>query len=148
MSLFLGCTSSPKKETNFYDLEVEKFSSSVKLLLTDLEFLKKHLNDADIVHHLAGITDVAYVKSESNSDLDKRIISIGVDGTNNLLKSISKKCKIIFPSTHVVYEGVESSKKEISENESTSAFLAYAIGKVNNEEQIKNCGKKYVIYFS
>ena len=43
MSLFLGCTSSPKKETNFYDLEVEKFSSSVKLLLTDLEFLKKEI---------------------------------------------------------------------------------------------------------
>ena len=43
MSLFLGCTSSPKKETNFYDLEVEKFSSSVKSLLTDLEFLKKEI---------------------------------------------------------------------------------------------------------
>lgn len=43
MSLFLGCTSSPKKETNFYDLEIEKFSSSVKLLLSDLEFLKKEI---------------------------------------------------------------------------------------------------------
>ena len=41
MSLILGCASSSKKETDFYDLEVEKFSSLVKSLLTDLEFLKK-----------------------------------------------------------------------------------------------------------
>ena len=41
MSLIMGCASSPKKVTDFYDLEVEKFSSLVKSLLTDLEFLKK-----------------------------------------------------------------------------------------------------------
>ena len=41
MSLIMGCASFPKKETDFYDLEVEKFSSSVKSLSTDLEFLKK-----------------------------------------------------------------------------------------------------------
>ena len=43
MSLIVGCASSSKKETDFYDLEVEKFSSSVKLLLTDLEFLKNEI---------------------------------------------------------------------------------------------------------
>ena len=42
--------------------------------ILDKEFLKKHLNDADIIHHLAGVTDVAYVKSEANSELDKRIL--------------------------------------------------------------------------
>ena len=41
MSLIMGCASFPKEETDFYDLEVEKFSSSVKSLSTDLEFLKK-----------------------------------------------------------------------------------------------------------
>ncbi len=34
--------------------------------ILDKDFLKKHLNDADIVHHLAGVTDVAYVKKESS----------------------------------------------------------------------------------
>ena len=43
MSLVMGCASSSKKETDFYDIEVEKFSSSVKSLLTDLEFLKKEI---------------------------------------------------------------------------------------------------------
>ena len=43
MPLILGCASSSKKETDFYDLEVEKFSFSIKSLLTDLEFLKKEV---------------------------------------------------------------------------------------------------------
>ena len=38
--------------------------------ILDKEFLNKHLNDADIVHHLAGVTDVAYVKKESKPDQD------------------------------------------------------------------------------
>ena len=43
VALIMGCASSSKKETDFYDLEVEKFSSSVKSLLTDLDFLKKEI---------------------------------------------------------------------------------------------------------
>ena len=41
--------------------------------LLDSETMGKHLADADIVHHLAGITDVAYTKTESNSEKDKQI---------------------------------------------------------------------------
>ena len=44
--------------------------------ILDLNFLKKHLNDADIVHHLAGVTDVAYVKTQANSELNEKIRSI------------------------------------------------------------------------
>ena len=43
ISLFLSCASISKKDTNFYDMEVEKFSSSVKLLLNDLNFLKEEI---------------------------------------------------------------------------------------------------------
>ena len=52
MSLIMGCASASKKETDFYDLEVEKFSSSVKSLLTDLEFLKKEILKAVSYTHL------------------------------------------------------------------------------------------------
>ena len=41
--IFLSCASTSKRETNFYDLEVEKFSSSIKLLLDDLDFLKQEI---------------------------------------------------------------------------------------------------------
>ena len=35
--------------------------------ILDKEFLKEILKDIDIVYHLAGITDVANTKKESNS---------------------------------------------------------------------------------
>ena len=85
--------------------------------ILDLDFLKKHLHDADIVHHLAGVTDVAHVKNETNAKLDEKIQSYAIDGTNNILKAIQKKCKIIFPSTHVIFEGFENTKKNIDEKE-------------------------------
>ena len=37
--------------------------------ILDKTFIKKHLYDADVVHHLAGVTDVAYVKTEANSEI-------------------------------------------------------------------------------
>ena len=53
--------------------------------ILDKEFLKNHLNDSDIVHHLAGITDVAYVKKESDPNQDENIKKIAIEGTNNIL---------------------------------------------------------------
>ena len=106
--------------------------------ILDKEFLKKNLFDADIVYHLAGITDVAYVKKDSNMELDKKIKTIAIDGTNNVLNSISQKCKLIFPSTHVIFEGVKETKKDISENEVPCPVLAYSSSKVHNEKDIKN----------
>ena len=113
--------------------------------ILDKDFLKRHLQDADVVHHLAGVTDVAYVKSEANSKLDSRITSIGIEGTNNILNFIPKKCKIIFPSTHVVFEGLKKVKKNIKENEKTFPILTYSKSKVQNEIDIKNSNKNFVI---
>ena len=35
---------------------------------------------------------------------------------------LSDKCKIIFPSTHVVYEGIEEVKTDIKEDEKQNQF--------------------------
>tara|TARA_Y100000590_G_scaffold225815_1_gene255225 strand:+ start:34 stop:2583 length:2550 start_codon:yes stop_codon:yes gene_type:complete len=113
--------------------------------ILDKEFLKKHLNDADIVHHLAGVTDVAYVKKESNPDQDENIKKIAIEGTNNILSVISENCKIIFPSTHVIFEGLKETKKNINEEEIPCPILVYSSSKVQNEKDIKNSGKKYAI---
>ena len=63
------------------------------------------MQDADVVHHLAGVTDVPRTKSESSELQDEKIKEVGEKGTQNILDVINDKCKIIFPSTHVVYEG-------------------------------------------
>ncbi len=113
--------------------------------ILDKELIKKYCNDADIVHHLAGITDVPRVKSESNIENDKKITVVAEEGTQNILDVISDKCKIILPSTHVVYEGIEKVKNDILENEETKPKLAYASSKAINEKQLKKSGKNYII---
>jgi len=123
------------------DWNIEFFQGHI----LDNKFLNKHLNNANVVHHLAGITDVAYTKTEANSELDERIRSIAIDGTNNILKNIPTNCKIIFPSTHVVFEGLEHAKENILENEPPRPILMYSKSKVQNEIDIKNSNNDYVI---
>ena len=113
--------------------------------ILDKEFLREHLHDADIIYHLASITDVAYAKKGSNPEHDIKIKRVAVEGTNNVLNAISKKCKIIFPSTHVIYEGLKETKKNIKEDEPPCPILAYSSSKLQNEKDIKNSGNKYVI---
>ena len=113
--------------------------------ILDKDFLKNHLKDADIVHHLAGVTDVAYVKKESNPEQDKKIKQIAIEGTNNILELIPQKCKIIFPSTHVIYEGLKETKKNITEDQKPCPVLIYSSSKVQNEEDIKKSRKNYII---
>ena len=48
------------------------------------ELIKKHLNGADIVHHLAGITDVARTTKEQNTQKDDKINQVAFEGTKNI----------------------------------------------------------------
>ncbi len=113
--------------------------------ILDKELIKKYCTDADVVHHLAGVTDVPRVKSESNSENDTKIKLVAEDGTQNILDVITDECKIILPSTHVVYEGLEKVKTDILEEEETKPVLAYASSKAINEEQLKKSGKNFII---
>jgi len=113
--------------------------------ILDKDLVNRHCKDADIVHHLAGITDVPRIKNESSIEKDSKIKLVAEEGTQNILDAISDKCKIIFPSTHVVYEGIEKVKNDILEEEETKPILSYASSKAKNEKQIRNSGKKYII---
>ena len=113
--------------------------------ILDKELINKYCKDADIVHHLAGVTDVPRTRSESTEEKDTKIKLVAEEGTQNILDAISNKCKIIFPSTHVVYEGVEKVKNDISEEEDLKPILSYSNSKAINENQLKRSGKNYVI---
>ena len=102
------------------------------------DLIKKYCSDADIVHHLAGITQVPRVRSEGNDQLNDKIKIIAEEGTQNILDVISEKCKIIMPSTHVVYEGISEVKKNMNEDETTCPILSYSNSKATNENQLKN----------
>ena len=113
--------------------------------ILDQELVNKHFKDADIVHHLAGITEVPRTRSESSSEKDEKIRLVGEKGTQNILDVINDKCKIIFPSTHVVYEGIDEVRKDIKEDDETKPVLSYSLSKALNEKQLKKSGKNYVI---
>jgi nucleoside-diphosphate-sugar epimerase len=109
------------------------------------EFVRKNCEGADVVHHLAGVTDVPRTKSEASNSQDEKIKEVGEKGTQNILDAISNKCKIIFPSTHVVYEGISQVKTDIEEDEAVKPVLSYSTSKAVNEKQLKESGKNYVI---
>jgi len=113
--------------------------------ILDKDLIKKYFHDADIVHHLAGITDVPRIKSESNKEHNEKIKIVAEEGTQNILDIISDECKIVVPSSHVVYEGMEKVKNNIKEDEETSPVLAYGKSKDFNEKQLKASGKNYII---
>ena len=113
--------------------------------ILDKALVKKICSNADVVHHLAGVTDVPRVKSEASIEGEKKIKEVAEEGTQNIIDSVSDKCKIIIPSTHVVYEAIDKVKKDIKEDEKTLPALAYGKSKDYNEKQLKLSGKNYVI---
>ena len=113
--------------------------------ILDKDMIYKNFRDADIVHHLAGVTDVPRTKNEASDERDKKIKLIGEKGTQNILEAINEKCKIIFPSTHVIYEGINEVKKDIGEEEVAMPVLSYSSSKATNEKQLRDSGKNYII---
>ena len=109
--------------------------------ILDKNLIKKHCEDADIVHHLAGITSVPRVQSEVNDKKEKEIEEVAIAGTQNILDVISDRCKIIFPSSHVVFESINEVKNDIDEKEKTCPRLSYGKSKAFNEEQLKSSKK-------
>ena len=113
--------------------------------ILDKELMSQNCKEADIIHHLAGITDVPRVKSESNDTHDAKIKSVAEIGTQNILDTMKSNCKIIMPSTHVVFEGIKEVRNDILENEETNPVLSYGKSKDLNEKQLKSSGKNYII---
>jgi nucleoside-diphosphate-sugar epimerase len=113
--------------------------------ILNIDQIRPLIQDADVIHHFAGITEVAYVKKDSNKAQDELIKRTSIEGTQNILDSMNKDAKIIFPSSHVVFEGINKKIRNINENYPTNTFLAYSSGKIENEKQIKKSNKKYVI---
>ncbi len=136
-------------DKNFFSDRVNQLTNwRIKFIqgdILDKKFIHNQIKDADIIHHLAGITDVAYVKKEENKERDDLIKATAIEGTQNVLNAMRKDAKIIFPSTHVIFEGLTKTKYNILENEKPKTFLAYSSSKVVNEEQLKSSGKNYVI---
>ena len=105
--------------------------------ILDKELMKQVLEDCDIVYHLAGKTDVAYTATESNEKQDELIRSTGIAGTRMILAHLPETCKLVFPSTHVVFEGLKETTFDIEEMLAPRTILSYATGKATSENDIR-----------
>jgi methylation protein EvaC len=117
----------------------------VQASILDEPVISKLISDADIVYHFAGVTDVPHTKSESNDEKNKQIEDTAIRGTNIILNSVSDKCKLIFPSTHVVFEGLTETKFDVDETQTPCPTLSYAKCKYKNELDIQSSDKNYLI---
>ena len=136
-------------DNKFYSARVNQLNSwNIKfkqLDILDLKAINQDLENADIVFHLAGITDVPTVKSNENKSINEKIKNTAIKGTNNVLNSIGDNTKLVFPSTHVIFEGLNKQKKLITEENKPRPVLAYSSSKFQNEIDIKKSSKNYVI---
>lgn len=103
------------------------------------------IKDADIVYHLASITDVAYTNTESDPEKDALIKRIGIEGSRYIIENMRQDAKIIFPSSHVVFEGLEGPVFNLKENDEPKPVLAYAFSKRQTELDLMNSSLNYII---
>ncbi len=113
--------------------------------ILDEKNLKNEIHDADLIYHLAGITNVGTTKDDVDKDRDKKINLVGITGTRNIIKNSSDTVKIIFPSTHVVFEGLDKSIKNIKESDTPNPVLNYSKGKFQTEKDLTSSDINYVI---
>lgn len=113
--------------------------------ILDKKNLKNYLSDADLIYHLAGITNVPTTNQDKSNFSNKEINSVGVNGTKNIINLSSRSAKIVFPSTHVIFEGIQGAINNIDENFIPKPKLEYAKGKFSSELDLINSQKNYVI---
>ena len=52
--------------------------------ILDSKSLSNEINDADVIFHLAGITNVATTADDKDQERDKRVRDVGIIGTRNI----------------------------------------------------------------
>ncbi len=136
-------------DRNFYSERVSQLNrwgiNYKQIDILNEKQLKEYIFDADIIYHLAGITNVGTTTDDVNKKRDSEIKKVGIQGTRNIIKFSGENTKIIFPSTHVVFEGLKKVSKNIDEKFTPNPVLEYSKGKAQSEIDLMNCGKSYVI---
>lgn len=112
----------------------QKIDITNKLNIEDIDF------NVDFVYYFSGVTgtDISIVNYDKFIDVNEK-------GLLNVLTTIKNKGfspKIIFPSTRLVYKGVES--KPLVEDDTKEFKTIYALNKFHNE----NVLKMFKMYFN
>ena len=128
------------------DFNFERVSTLVKL---GIEFHHKGIFDcddlvkrSDICYNLVSVTEVPQSKSQETPEKTNLIFKIGTDGNKRVLKNAKR---LIFISSHVVFEGITSNKLNITEDRKPKPLLSYGISKYQSELDLKTGHNDYLI---
>ncbi len=116
-----------------------------QLDILDKNNMKELISNFDVIYHLAGITSVPQTSSQSDQKMNAKIRKAGIEGTKNIIKYSNENVKIIFPSTHVVFEGLKTVKKNLDETTEPKPVLEYSKSKFESEKDIILSDKNYII---
>ena len=113
--------------------------------ILDAKFVKKVIHDAKVIYHLAAITKVATTKSQARSYYENIISNNAINGMKNIIKYSNIESKIIFPSSHLIFEGSKNEGAIYNENSRPCPLLSYGRSKLESEKMLKNSGRNYII---
>jgi nucleoside-diphosphate-sugar epimerase len=117
----------------------------IKADIRDNKAMKKIIPEGDVLIHLAAITKVPIINKENNRKIIDDIKTTSIIGTRNIIENAKKESKIIFISSHIVFEGLNKIKKNLIESDKLSPSLDYAKCKVINEKDIIKSDLNYII---
>jgi nucleoside-diphosphate-sugar epimerase len=117
----------------------------IKVDIRNNKVMKKIIPLGDVLIHLAAITNVPIISKENNRKIIDDIKTTSIIGTRNIINNAKKDSKIIFISSHIVFEGLNRIRKNLIESDKLSPSLDYAKCKAINEKDIKKSGLNYII---
>lgn len=113
--------------------------------LTNKKFSKKVYKNANLVYHLAGDVKVPNTEINLNQKKEKKIFFEAIKIMENLILFCNRNTRVIFPSTHLIFEKCKKNKQIFHENSKPLANLAYSRSKLKCEELLKSSGLNFSI---
>jgi nucleoside-diphosphate-sugar epimerase len=155
---YIGCELGFLLNSNIYDLTFVDFNFSPGIesqfkqkqnRVLNENFFNINISKYDLIVHLAYVTDVTRIKQDKLINHSLNNEKVNVDGVKYILENANSDCKIIYPSTHVVFEGLERENTSIPiihENIKPIAKSIYSKQKIQNEIDITNSNKNYILF--
>ena len=113
--------------------------------LEDKKFSKKIYKNVKLIYHLAGTVKVPSTDVNLNINKERKIYREALKIFNNLVNFTNNKAKVIFPSTHLIFENSKKNKEVFNEKSKPLPYLAYSRSKYKCEQILEESGLNYNI---
>ncbi len=132
-------------DNQFNDRVSRLIENGIEFHQLDLFNIRHLLSNVDYVIHCGGITSVATTLEQSTPQADKEIYRVCVDGTKEIINNVKNDTKILFFSSHTVFDGFDRQMLNLSEIDVPRPLVAYSYAKRRNEIDLERSNKPFII---